>query len=70
MQAALAEGRLDEERLESWRKLEREQEFVRRKIDPADRPISRLTNLIDDVFGPIALFLWDAFSALVGKPKP
>jgi predicted HAD superfamily phosphohydrolase YqeG len=43
---------------------------VRRKIDPADRPISRLTNLIDDVFGPIALFLWDAFSALVRKPKP
>jgi ribosome biogenesis GTPase len=37
VQAALAEGRLDEERLESWRKLEREQEFVRRKIDPEGR---------------------------------
>jgi len=37
VQAALAEGRLDEERLESWRKLEREQEFVRRKIDPEAR---------------------------------
>jgi len=37
VQTALAEGRLDEERLESWRKLEREQEFVRRKIDPEAR---------------------------------
>jgi ribosome biogenesis GTPase len=35
VQAALAEGRLEEDRLESWRKLAREQEFVRRKIDPA-----------------------------------
>jgi ribosome biogenesis GTPase len=34
VQAALGDGRLDAERLESWRKLEREQEFVRRKIDP------------------------------------
>ncbi|MCU1240163.1 MAG: Small ribosomal subunit biosis GTPase RsgA [Candidatus Acidoferrum typicum] len=34
VQAALGEGRLDKQRLESWRKLEREQEFVRRKIDP------------------------------------
>jgi HAD superfamily phosphatase (TIGR01668 family) len=40
---------------------------VRRKVDPADRPVSRLTSLIDDVFGPIALLLWDAFSALVRK---
>jgi predicted HAD superfamily phosphohydrolase YqeG len=40
---------------------------VRRKIDPADRPVSRLTSLIDDVFGPIALFLWDTFSALLRK---
>jgi ribosome biogenesis GTPase len=37
VQAALAEGRLDEDRLESWRKLEREQEFVRRKVDPQAR---------------------------------
>jgi ribosome biogenesis GTPase len=37
VQAALAEGRLDEERLESWRKLEREQEFVRRKVEPEAR---------------------------------
>jgi predicted HAD superfamily phosphohydrolase YqeG len=32
---------------------------VRRKIDPADRPVSRLTSLFDDVFGPIVLFVWD-----------
>src|SRR6202171_3193669 len=37
VQTALAEGQLDEERLESWRKLAREQEFMRRKIDPAAR---------------------------------
>jgi ribosome biogenesis GTPase len=37
VQAALAEGRLDEDRLENWRKLEREQEFVRRKIEPEAR---------------------------------
>jgi predicted HAD superfamily phosphohydrolase YqeG len=37
---------------------------VRRKIDPADRLSSRLANLIDNTFGPIALFLWDASSAL------
>jgi predicted HAD superfamily phosphohydrolase YqeG len=40
---------------------------VRRKVDPADRPVSRLTSLIDDLFGPIALFLWDTFSALLRK---
>jgi ribosome biogenesis GTPase len=34
VQAAIAEGRLDENRLENQRKLEREQEFVRRKVDP------------------------------------
>jgi ribosome biogenesis GTPase / thiamine phosphate phosphatase len=34
VQAAVAEGRLDENRLENQRKLEREQEFVRRKVDP------------------------------------
>lgn len=37
VQGALAEGRLEEERLESWRKLAREQEFVRRKVDPEAR---------------------------------
>jgi predicted HAD superfamily phosphohydrolase YqeG len=31
---------------------------VRRKLDPADRFVSRLANLFDDLFGPIALFLW------------
>jgi len=40
---------------------------VRRKVDPADRPVARLTSLIDDVFGPIALFFWDTFSALMRK---
>ena len=34
VQVAIAEGRLDESRLENQRKLEREQEFLRRKIDP------------------------------------
>ena len=34
VQAAIAEGRLDENRLENQRKLEREQEVVRRKVDP------------------------------------
>lgn len=32
---------------------------VRRKIDPGDRAVSRLTSWMDDVFGPVALFLWD-----------
>jgi predicted HAD superfamily phosphohydrolase YqeG len=32
---------------------------VRRKLDPADRFVSRLANLFDNVFGPIALYLWD-----------
>ena len=36
---------------------------VRRKLDPADRLSSRMANLIDTVFGPIAIFLWDAFFA-------
>jgi len=34
VQAAIAEGRLDESRLENQRKLEREQGFLRRKVDP------------------------------------
>jgi ribosome biogenesis GTPase / thiamine phosphate phosphatase len=34
VQAALASGILDEDRLESWRKLQREQEFLQRKINP------------------------------------
>src|ERR1700730_15705162 len=37
VQAAIAEGRLDENRLESQRKLEREQEFSHRKVDPQAR---------------------------------
>jgi predicted HAD superfamily phosphohydrolase YqeG len=32
---------------------------VRRKLDPADRLSSRMANLIDTIFGPIAIFLWD-----------
>jgi predicted HAD superfamily phosphohydrolase YqeG len=36
---------------------------VRRKLDPADRLSSRMANLIDTVFGPIAIFLWDSFCA-------
>lgn len=36
---------------------------VRRKLDPADRLSSRMANLIDIVFGPIAIFLWDSFCA-------
>jgi predicted HAD superfamily phosphohydrolase YqeG len=36
---------------------------VRRKLDPADRLSSRMANLIDLVFGPIAMFLWDSFCA-------
>jgi predicted HAD superfamily phosphohydrolase YqeG len=36
---------------------------VRRKLDPADRLSSRMANLIDIVFGPIAMFLWDSFCA-------
>ena len=34
VQAALASGILDAGRLESWRKLQREQEFLQRKINP------------------------------------
>jgi ribosome biogenesis GTPase / thiamine phosphate phosphatase len=37
VQAAIAQGRLDENRLENQRKLEREREFVRRKVDPQAR---------------------------------
>jgi ribosome biogenesis GTPase len=37
VQAAIAEGRLDENRLENQRKLEREQEFLHRKVDPQAR---------------------------------
>lgn len=37
VQAALASGILEAERLESWRKLEREQEFLARKMDPEIR---------------------------------
>src|SRR5260370_39301888 len=34
VQPAIAEGRLDQNRLENQRKLEREHEFLRRKVDP------------------------------------
>lgn len=34
VQEALASGNLDANRLESWRKLQREQEFLDRKVDP------------------------------------
>jgi ribosome biogenesis GTPase len=34
VQAALASGILDSDRLESWRKLQREQEFLLRKVNP------------------------------------
>jgi len=34
VQAALATGILDADRLESWRKLQREQEFLLRKVNP------------------------------------
>lgn len=37
VQAAMSMGTLDEARLENWRKLVREQAFLRRKIDPAAR---------------------------------
>jgi HAD superfamily hydrolase (TIGR01662 family) len=37
---------------------------VRRKLDPADRLSSRMANLIDIVFGPPAVLIWDALSAL------
>jgi ribosome biogenesis GTPase len=33
--AAILRGRVDLERLENWRKLRREMEFLERKIDPA-----------------------------------
>ena len=36
---------------------------VRRKLDPADRLSSRMANLIDNVFGPIAIYSWDLFCA-------
>jgi ribosome biogenesis GTPase len=37
VQAAIAEGRLDADRLENQRKLQREQAFIERKIDPETR---------------------------------
>jgi predicted HAD superfamily phosphohydrolase YqeG len=40
---------------------------VRRKLDPADRLSSRMANLIDIVFGPIAIFLWDTFCARLSQ---
>jgi len=37
---------------------------VRRKLDPEDRFVSKLANLFDNTFGPIALYLWDLQQAL------
>jgi predicted HAD superfamily phosphohydrolase YqeG len=37
---------------------------VRRKLDPADRFVSRLANMFDNVLGPIALYLWDRQQAV------
>jgi predicted HAD superfamily phosphohydrolase YqeG len=37
---------------------------VRRKLDPADRFVSKLANLFDNTVGPIALCLWDLQQAL------
>jgi predicted HAD superfamily phosphohydrolase YqeG len=37
---------------------------VRRKLDPADRLSSLMANFIDNTFGQIAIFLWDALRAL------
>jgi predicted HAD superfamily phosphohydrolase YqeG len=37
---------------------------VLRKLDPGDRLGSRMANLFDAVFGPPAIFLWDALSRL------
>jgi predicted HAD superfamily phosphohydrolase YqeG len=40
---------------------------VRRKLDPADRISSRMANLIDNVFGPVAIFLWDSVMPLLRR---
>ena len=37
VQAAIAAGTVDRERFENWRKLQREMEFIQRKIDPQAR---------------------------------
>jgi HAD superfamily phosphatase (TIGR01668 family) len=37
---------------------------VKRKLDPADRLSSRMANAFDMVFGPPAVLIWDALSAL------
>jgi HAD superfamily hydrolase (TIGR01662 family) len=40
---------------------------VLRKTDRADRLVSRLANMIDEVFGPPALSLWDSATALLRR---
>jgi len=40
---------------------------VRRRLDPADRLSSKVANLFDNVFGPIALYLWDLQRALIAR---
>jgi HAD superfamily hydrolase (TIGR01662 family) len=37
---------------------------VKRKLDPADRFVSKLANLFDNTAGPVALYLWDLQRAL------
>ena len=37
---------------------------VKRKLDPADRFVSKLANLLDNTFGPVAIGLWDLQQAL------
>ena len=46
VQSAIADGRLEPERLESFKKLRREQEFMRRKIDPSARQADRQRNKV------------------------
>jgi predicted HAD superfamily phosphohydrolase YqeG len=41
---------------------------VRRKLDLADRLSSRMANLIDNVFGPMAIFLWDSIVPRLRRP--
>ena len=41
---------------------------VRRKLDPQDRFVSKLANLFDNLFGPIALYLWD-LQRVFGAPE-
>jgi len=46
VQAAIAEGRLDPDRLENQRKLQREQAFLQRKVDPEARQTEKQRNKV------------------------